>query len=171
MKTAAERRAEALVVEYVPPVPVEEIARLQGAEVRYYPFDRDISGLLLRSEAATIIGVHSEHPKTRQRFTIAHELGHKVLHRGRPVIVEHLHRARANWRDGQSGLANDSEEIAANQFAAGLLMPQRIIEERFQEIDGRFTERLLIETLARQFEVSAQAMRFRLVNLALIDPV
>lgn len=61
-----------------PPVPVEQLARNAGALISYQPFEaEDISGLLYRTAGtAPVIGVNSNNPKVRQRFTIAHELGH-----------------------------------------------------------------------------------------------
>lgn len=156
------------------PVPVEMIAERSGAAVRYRTFDGDVSGLLLRTEDGIIIGVNSTHPKTRQRFTIAHELGHLNLksHKGRPVTVEHLTRgARVNWRDGTASQATDKEEIEANQFAAALLMPKELVEQEFWELAQRQPDEVIIQRLSRRFQVSGQAMRFRLVNLALLDPM
>lgn len=153
------------------PIPVEDVAQRAGTQVRYRKFDGSISGLLLRTDEGTVVGVHAQHARTRQRFTIAHELGHYLLHDGRPAIVEHLHRsARVNFRDGTSALATDREEIEANQFAAALLMPADIVDEEFAQLLGRHSEERIVALLARRFEVSTQAMRFRLMNLALIDP-
>jgi Zn-dependent peptidase ImmA (M78 family) len=171
-----EKAAFALLVAHDitrPPVPVDALAELEGAEVRYRQFDDDVSGLLLREEDLAIIGVNAGHAKTRQRFTIAHELGHLTLksHKGRPVIVEHLSRARVHWRDGTSGQATEREEIEANQFAAALLMPQVMIEGDFWPLAGRHPHDVVVARMARRYGVSEQAMHFRLVNLALLDPM
>lgn len=176
MTSRAEARAQRLLNAsniQSAPVPVEELARSCGADVRYRKFDGGISGLLLRpEEGGVVIGVHAQHARTRQRFTIAHELGHFMMHRGRSVIVEHLNRsARVNFRDGLSALATDREEIEANQFAAGLLMPPALVEAEFDKQFPKHAEDRVVELLARKFEVSPQAMRFRLMNLALVDPV
>jgi len=175
MTSKAERRAEDLLEAHgitQAPVPVDDLARELGAEVRYRTFDGDISGLLVRTDdGQTVVGVHAKHARTRQRFTIAHELGHHVMHKGRPAIVEHLTRsARVNFRDGTSALATDKEEIEANQFAAGLLMPSTLVEDAFLEATPRLGPERTAAVLAKVFEVSPQAMNFRLMNLALIDP-
>ena len=62
------------------PVPVEQIARRLGAQVTYEGFDGDISGMLFRDEGRAVIGVNSRHAPTRQRFTVAHEIGHLEMH-------------------------------------------------------------------------------------------
>ena len=61
---------------------VEAIAEKLGAEVIFDKLGDDVSGLLVREADRVVIGVNDAHPETRQRFTIAHELGHLVLHQG-----------------------------------------------------------------------------------------
>jgi pimeloyl-ACP methyl ester carboxylesterase len=51
-----------------PPIPVAQIARALGAEVRYSPFDGELAGMLVRGEGETIIGVNSLHHPYRQRL-------------------------------------------------------------------------------------------------------
>lgn len=153
-----------------PPVPVEQIARSLNAQIRHEPFSGDVSGALLRDERATIIGVNALHPETRQRFTIAHELGHLVFHTGHPV---HFDRApfRINLRNAASSVACDPEEIEANRFAAELLMPAWMLKRDLleQEIAGvDVSDEYALETvkwLANRYQVSVQAMAIRLATL------
>src|SRR4051794_28798785 len=63
-----------------PPIAVDVIAKHRGIKLQYEPFEDDISGVLYRDFNQTIIGVSSLHHPNRQRFTIAHELGHFFLH-------------------------------------------------------------------------------------------
>src|SRR3989338_1956333 len=63
-----------------PPVRVKMIAKNLGVHIRYEPFEDDVSGALFRDTDNTIIGVNSLHPPNRQRVTIAHEIGHLLLH-------------------------------------------------------------------------------------------
>lgn len=81
------------------------------------------------------MGINSQQAKTRQRFTIAHELCHYVLHPGVPMILDKV--LRVNFRDERSGLATDAQEIATKQFAAELLMPAervtKLVPDRFRE--------------------------------------
>ncbi|HTU78400.1 MAG TPA: ImmA/IrrE family metallo-endopeptidase [Solirubrobacteraceae bacterium] len=69
-----------------------------------------------------VIGINADHPETRQRFTMAHELGHYLLrHHERAEAYEdrfHLDLAE-NTPPGFDWRA----ERAANDFAADLLMP------------------------------------------------
>jgi Zn-dependent peptidase ImmA (M78 family) len=149
-----------------PPVPIEEVARTLGAEIRYSPLDGDISGMLFRHDGQVIIGVNSLHHPNRQRFTIAHEVAHLVLHKGIEVHVDRAYRI--NLRDDISSQAVDRDEIDANGFAAELLMPEPwLIEDlKGQNIDCEGEDDLL--RLARKYGVSLKAMTLRLANLGLI---
>lgn len=155
-----------------PPVPVEQIARIAGAVVSYQPFDSDdISGLLYRSaESAPVIGVNSANAKVRQRFTIAHELGHLHLHAGHSLILER--QMHVNFRDATSATTSNREEVEANQFAAELLMPRNLLEKSLASLlAGRpLPDAAIVAKLAQRFEVSRQAMEYRLVGLGLLTP-
>lgn len=150
-----------------PPVPVESLARSLSASVSYSPFEGDISGMVFRHEDRVIIGVNSLHHPNRQRFTIAHEIGHMILHKG---VEMHVDRAyRVNLRDDLSSQAVDPEEIQANRFAAELLMPEHMLIQdlRGQEID--FENEVDLRRLSLKYQVSLQALTLRLTNLGLIS--
>lgn len=72
------------------PVPVEKVARHLGAQIRFSPLDNEISGMIFIKDGVPIIGVNSLHHPNRQRFTIAHECGHLVLHRERLTQEVHI---------------------------------------------------------------------------------
>lgn len=157
--------AECGIVE--PPVDVEEIARRKGALLSFGPLDADVSGMLFRDGGTVLIGVNSAHSSTRQRFTIAHELGHWSLHKGN-MIIDTL---QVNFRDKTSSLATDRKEIEANAFAADLLMPERFIFEEVSRLiksDSLRNEEQLITQLAQRFVVSRESMSYRLVNLGIV---
>ncbi|WP_129789676.1 ImmA/IrrE family metallo-endopeptidase [Promicromonospora panici] len=149
------------------PVDVEKIARLKGARVVHQEMEgNDISGMLVREDNRVIIGVNSHHATVRQRFTIAHEIGHLVLHRGRALILDTP--VRVNFRDRRSSLAEDREEMEANRFAAALLMPAEFV---LAEVQARQVKQVdeLIDELAGRFNVSTEAMGYRLVNLGILS--
>ena len=152
------------------PIDVERIAAQLGADVVFgSPMSRDLSGLLYRDGERTVIGVNSVHAPARQRFTIAHEVGHLVLHAGRPVVLDHV--VRLNYRDPRSGTATDAEEIAANGFAAELLMPRELViaEVERARARGDALDPSFVRPPATGFDVSAEAMGNRLANLGLIS--
>jgi Zn-dependent peptidase ImmA (M78 family) len=148
-----------------PPVPVERIARQLGIELRYEPLAGDLSGALYRAaDGRTVIGINDWHAEVRQRFTIAHELGHQQLHPD-VLYVDGLVK-----RDGESSLAINAHEVEANAFAAELLMPRQLVLNELELLvpqSGSPEPKRLIRRLAQRFEVSDQAMQFRLVNLGL----
>lgn len=171
----AESHAHELLVDHGivnPPVDVERLAVSAGAVVRDRRFkgDPSLSGVLIREDGRAVIGVNSMHAPTRRRFTIAHELGHLVMHPGRPLIIDSS--VRVNRRDRISSTATDLEEIEANQFAAALLMPASMVIEELERV-VEHTPALrpadLAERLADIFDVSQQAMGFRLVNLGVLS--
>ncbi len=152
-----------------PPVPVDKIARLYGAHIRYEPLEGDISGLIYRENDITIIGVNSSHPVTRQRFTIAHELGHMQLHSDDEL---HIDREFVHMRNEKSSQAVDIKEIEANRFAAELLMPIDMVRIDWQRrpapLSYDYENDSFIAKMAKNYNVSLQAMIFRLINLDLI---
>jgi len=151
------------------PIPVEQIAERLGAKITYEPFEGkgDVSGMLLRDKDRTVIGVNSAHANVRQRFSIAHEIGHLRMHQGAMFVDQAV---RFN-RDSKSALAIDPREIEANGFAAELLMPEDLVKAA---VAKRLAKRAnlpataLVAELAQEFDVSAQAMEFRLTNLGVI---
>jgi Zn-dependent peptidase ImmA (M78 family) len=153
------------------PVPVELIATKLGAKLSYEPFEGqdEISGMLFRDGDRIVIGVNSSHVNTRQRFTIAHEIGHLVLHKGAMFVDKTV---RLN-RDSKSSMAIDPKEIEANGFAAELLMPAEVVTEEARKRltkKTRVSELQLVSTLATAFDVSTHAMEIRLTNLGIITP-
>lgn len=149
------------------PVPVEELASLLRAEIVFQRFLGEISGVVYRDEeGAAIIGVNSRHRPPRQRFTIAHEIGHLLLH-----ADENLHVDRnfpIGLRNGISGKSIDDNEIEANQFAATLLMPPDFIAADVKPLIGKDVLDV-VKKLARKYEVSEEAMSIRLSSLRYIE--
>jgi Zn-dependent peptidase ImmA (M78 family) len=151
------------------PIDVETIAAKTGAIVTYEAYKEELSGVLVKEKARTVIGVNSFHPKTRQRFTIAHEIGHLVLqHKGEIFVDQTVVR-----RDARSSQAVDRQEIDANRFAAELLMPENLVVEavhRRQEKKPDISPSQIMDDLAVEFQVSPQAMEYRLTNLGMFIP-
>lgn len=161
-----------------PSVPVERIASKYTLIVREKMPD-DISGMLVplpsvRGKQSWVIVVNSTHASVRQRFTIAHELAHALLHR---YTAPHADgRLQVKFRDSESSQGIDQEEIEANQFAAELLMPDKFVRDltariTFDLADAGEDERAMaiMIRLAKRFEVSVQALSFRIANLSAMD--
>jgi Zn-dependent peptidase ImmA (M78 family) len=174
-----EDRAVALLRKYgtdTPPVSVEDIAEGEGATILRNNFDGSESGFTLRDGKKIIIGINTRTSRKRQRFSIAHEIGHVVLHPLNSLIVDHS--VRMDWRDDISSLGTNKQEIEANAFGAALLMPHEMVINCINEYASR-TPHLtagpsgrdeLVSELARKFDVSSEAMGFRLINLGILAP-
>jgi Zn-dependent peptidase ImmA (M78 family) len=152
-----------------PAVPVERIANSLNLKIKVASYDPDLSGCLIRTPQENIIGVNVAHHENRQRFTVAHEIGHFLFHPGEKIFVDR--GFRVNRRDQKSSTAEDPEEIEANRFASELLMPKDFLGrdlEKYRYIDIEQDE--LVRDLALRYRVSSQAMMYRLVNLGFLTP-
>jgi Zn-dependent peptidase ImmA (M78 family) len=146
-----------------PPVPVERLAKSLGVRVEYSPFDDELSGMAFLRGGQPTIGVNSNHHPNRQRFTIAHELGHVCLHRREleaAVLIDKLFLPR----DSVSATGTDPLERQANAFAAELLMPAKLLAGILSKTPDLEDDKRLIG-LAQRFRVSLMALQYRLQNL------
>jgi Zn-dependent peptidase ImmA (M78 family) len=150
------------------PVPVERIAKAQGARIFYKALEDDLSGFIYRENQQSVIGVNTHHAPVRQAFTIAHELGHLLLHDQdhEQLHVDRVHDFSIRLRSGASSEGTDESEMEANLFAAELLMPSAFLARDLknrQLLDDRG-----VITLAKKYGVSTQALLIRLSSLGYI---
>ena len=134
------------------PVPLEKVAAHLGYGcVGFNPDENtmNISGVV--DYASKRIFVNLSESLNRQRFTIAHEIGHIVLH---SIDAAGIVDLRQNI-----DAPNDQKEIEANQFAAALLMPR----ERFMQEWSHTSS--TIESLSAMFGASKQAVEIRAKNV------
>jgi hypothetical protein len=125
------------------PVPEEAISHAAHIQVARMERMRS-SGFTKWHGGRWHIVVNADHARVRQRFTIAHELWH---------VLEHPFAAYAP--------DEDTTERLADHFAACLLMPKAWVKRQWGAgVDD-------IPTLARSFEVSRPAMRWRIDELRL----
>lgn len=162
--THSPRRAEeilqALRLKRPEDINLEAIAWLQGAKVDYREMDGCEACIHGRADVGrAIIAVNDAHGNLRrQRFSLAHELGHWEWHRG-----EHLFCAKEDIGGSKGRERGMSREKGANRFASELLMPEFMLKSAlndFKKFDMR-TVRLLSDA----FSVSKTAMAYRLVDL------
>jgi Zn-dependent peptidase ImmA (M78 family) len=150
------------------PVDVESVARHLGAVISKTPAEDEISGFLLRNaDGSALIGVNALHHPNRQRFTVAHEIGHLELHKHDQV---HVDRSVIRLRSTASSKGEDAEEIEANRFAAELLMPEGFLIKDFLDLGltDLNDEKQMLQ-LARRYQVSVQAMTNRLASIGFIS--
>lgn len=154
----------------------------------------ELAGFLYVNTSYGCIFVEANDHLSRKRFSVAHELGHYLLH-FRPLLeiagndqeslelVETLYRDRND--DPQETASGRVERIdqpllkarlpsearmeyEANQFATELLMPEVVVQGLFARAMLRFGEDDLVSYLATEMLVSQEAMRWRLRNFRLL---
>jgi len=145
-----------------PRVDPKKIARLLGATVLASRDASETSGMVVREGGRIIIGVNEAQPMVRQRFTIAHEIGHMLLHADEPLIVDDHGFALIGMRRDDD---RSDRETEANLFAAALLMPGDWVTKEIGDLEINVEDDAEIRRLARRFGVSQQAMMYRLMQL------
>src|SRR6476646_9995726 len=118
---------------------VERLAKLLNYPIVYQRFAGDVSGTVLLDDDDTVtIGINSYHSRVRQRFSIAHEIGHAQLHisSGKDKLFVDP-PARQLFRDADASLGEDPREVQANQYAAALLMPRPFVAAQGQDLVAR----------------------------------
>lgn len=151
---------------FTAPVPVDIVARKCGVGVQPTTLGEHVSGLLVVQGSGGLIGYNESHPLVRQRFTIAHELGHYFLHRGGGDLLFIDKGYRVFSRDQSSSRGENQKEIEANRFAAALLMPRPLVETELTKIDlGDDSD---LQALADRFKVSLQSMSIKLANIGVL---
>jgi Zn-dependent peptidase ImmA (M78 family) len=170
---SARNQAEALVNSLgikKTPVDVAAVAKRLGLQVIFTDLSEDISGVLITGKQGSCIAVRKSDSETRKRFSIAHETAHHCLrHQFEPG--EHVHVDRGHLishRSHRSSAGTDLKEIEANQFAACLLMPSRLLRESIKSLNAVQLYDSHVTALAKEFQVSEQAMTIRLSTLGLL---
>ena len=142
------------------PVPVEDIARKESILIGQAD-GKNISGVLLRKQWVAYIALNSKEPPLRQRFTLAHEMGHYFLHPGKNTFVEF----RDNKDKEREEVVRSPKEIEANKFAAALLMPRKLVLKDLASFSESGVSANQLALLANKYQVSEKAMSYRLINL------
>jgi Zn-dependent peptidase ImmA (M78 family) len=157
---------------YKAPIEVNKVVEYLNINLKEHNFGDDISGVYLNDGKQAVIGFNSKNVEKRQRFTIAHELGHYILEHERDgVFIDNPSKyLTILFRDKESSTGEYLQEREANAFAAALLMPMDLIDEVIKEYynPSFFPDEEdlnIVEKLCERFNVSQQAMSFRLSNL------
>jgi transcriptional regulator with XRE-family HTH domain len=132
-----------------PPVDLSGLARRLGVKVVYRDAERGFAGAIHKVGTGYVITLNGLDRRSRQRFTLAHELAHYIFHRSRigdGIVDDGMYR---------SGLS-DRLEQEANRWAADILMPP---DEVAKAQDSGVHD---LDELARRFGVSRSAMSIRL---------
>lgn len=133
-----------------PPIPILEVVESYGLSIKAANFEDypDISGVLDIEESK--IYLNEKDTPEHKRFTIAHEIGHWILHKDQlknnPDMAIYYRRP--------IGGESDIKEKEANYFAANLLVPLKIL--------NKLAVNFSVEELSKTFAVSTQVIRYRL---------
>ena len=135
------------------PVDLERVlAYLRLHHERPWHLSADVwEGLTRPTRGRTRLKAQERAPTARERWRLAHEIGHHVLHGDQPVPRQ------AQWEKNEL-------EHEADLFAAELLMPDGAVERAVKGLEGLVD----IEEIARLFRVGRQEMEKRLRQLGLL---
>lgn len=171
------RNAGALTI----PVDLEKVLQSLNVRVHDEDMDAETAGVLIVKGEQRHVLVNKDHPHNRKRFTIAHELGHLVLHddeasgdaSGQRMYIDRQIRVYQRVGEASSAVYQQEgsqttvqQEREANAFAACLLMPAHHVTRAALERD--LFDEVSVASLARNFEVSEQAMSIRLQQLQVV---
>jgi Zn-dependent peptidase ImmA (M78 family) len=127
--------------------------------------DEKVAGVLLRHGGGeNFVALNADHGAVRQRFTLAHELGH--------VHMQHQPRVELS-ADLFGGRSRDPQEAEANYFAAELLAPRPAVTGWLEERDlfGRRIQPDVVVQLALEFGISFPTAAYRLERSGAIDAI
>ena len=122
--------------------------------------DPTISGLLNKKEKT--IYLNANESSQRRFFTLAHEIGHLLLHPKKQGDI-----TRKKDLASFNGASRD-EEQEANWFAASVLLPEFAVRNYWNNFKVRITGRRTIEDVAEYFAVSESTAKWRVRNLGLL---
>lgn len=147
-----------------PPVPVYRIARGEGLQVFEQNFGASNPGLDKVSGYIDIknrrVIINSTDIPTRQVFTVAHELGHWILHREQ-VLAEPA--IAVVYRRPLAARESQKREQEANAFAGTLLVPPRLLRDVIDQFYG-----ITRQEMSRIFGVSVSMLEVRLQQEGLL---
>ena len=140
-----------------------KLANLFGIEVVPENWKDDSSAYIKFDDSNDkfIIFVNTNHSKERQRFSIAHEIAHFILHK---EIIKELKQVD---RNSLRSLAPEQEK-AADKLAAKILMPDNLVEEYLTQLHITKQNEINKDTLskfAKDFNVSFLAAYIKLKEL------
>lgn len=130
------------------PVDVFGIAKGLGIQVHFIDSPGWDGACQSDEDGNANVWIDASDANTRQRFTMAHEIGHLMCHPLGQI-----------FRDTRKSMMFSSVEAEANAFAADLLMPKHLLLPDYRALDGQ------VWLLAHRYDVSEHAMSIRVGKL------
>lgn len=143
--------------------PLTTIASFLGAIIIEEAMDQ-ADGKIIRGKTKAVIKINSNIiSQEKKRFTLAHEIGHLLLHDN--LELHEDNSKSMNWfQHIENQAKRGMQEYEANDFAAELLMPERIFKKEFQ---GKIFSPELLKELSYRFQTSITSVIFRVLKLDL----
>jgi len=142
------------------PVKLGILAKELGLTVKSSHMKLGVSGQVSNERGQYLIRVNRYEPKKRQRFTVAHEIAHFLLHCDRIDASTDGIKDNVLYRSGFP----EKIEVEANRMAAEILMPEAIMKEELKGLEDAISDEI-IELLATKFDVSKAAMEIRISSM------
>jgi hypothetical protein len=144
-------------------MPMDLFVSALGATLIEEPL-KNSDGKIIRGNTKTLIKINSEILyEEKKRFTIAHEVGHYLLHDKLDLAVHNENSNTLNWFQNIEQQAKKGiQEYEANDFASELLMPE-IIFRKF--IEYKSFSPSLIKEISIRFKTSLTSVVYRLITL------
>lgn len=154
---------KAILDQYISEYPVKlgQLARDLGVAIKVSSMGTGISGQISREGNQYVIRVNRNEARERQRFTVAHELSHYLLHRNVIDSSPEGIKDTVLYRSGEP----EQIEFEANRLAAEIVMPRALVDSELRSSFGGLVTEATIESLASRFEVSKAAMEIKLSTL------
>lgn len=149
-----------VIEEYLSEFPIKlgAMANSLGVNVLLSTFPLGISGQIGEEDEKFVIRINRHEVRHRQRFTLAHEISHFLLHKD-------LIRSSENNYWSENVLLRSGQplkvEYQANRLASDLVIPPNLLIEETKDIGNPMTTDSL-QNLASKFQVSVAAMKFKL---------
>lgn len=159
--TLIEKKAEALLEDcglLGGKTDLKELCRKLNLEVHAHPFE-GCEGVLLVTDKEQRILINSSKASTRNRYTIAHEIGHYSMHI--PLEGTRVFNCSKD-QVGSDRQVSEKEESEANYFASALLMPAQIFTKNRQFLNPSWDS---LNQMATTHEVSLIAAATRYIDL------
>ncbi|MDA0695605.1 MAG: ImmA/IrrE family metallo-endopeptidase [Proteobacteria bacterium] len=137
------------------PMKLGALAQRLGITVFSATLPSNISGEIKEKDGKIVIKVNRHDTKPRQRFTLAHEIAHFLLHKhllANGIVDDVL------YRSSQS----NTIEAEANRLAADILMPPNIVNEILRSCSHLTDREKKLEEVAQQMDVSLTALKIRM---------
>jgi Zn-dependent peptidase ImmA (M78 family) len=153
--TPAERMLIELGISEPKEIDLDAIAWTRGAVVNYRPMD-GCEATIVGSNRRAVISINCRSMPERQRFSLAHEIGHWHYHRGKILFC---------GKNDVCNFANDAmdPERQADDFASDLILPSYMVAPRLRKM--KRPTLAVARELAEEFEASLTATLFKMTSL------